>query len=628
VRIHGKLGGVKLIRPSLALLIGSCLTYAQDAPITLNVDATDAPRRLIHARMKLPVKPGPFTLLYPKWIPGEHMPSGPITNLVGLKITAGGQAIPWKRDNVNMFAFHVEVPAGATSLDVAYDFVAPESGDFSAGGSVTTELAVLNWNQFMLYPEGSDPDHLQYQATLKVPSGWRYGTALPIARESGNEIQFQPASLTTMVDSPVSAGAHYRTVELGKDRGASHYVHIAADGDRALEVTPETITHWKNVVAETGALFDSRHYRSYHFLFTLSDHITRFGLEHHESSDDRDYERTLVDPDLLKADAILLPHEMTHSWNGKYRRPAGLVNGGYDAPMKGDLLWVYEGLTNYLGEVIAARSGLWTDEEYRDSLAITAAQLDNESGRAWRPLEDTATAAQLLYNAPNAFNEYRRSVDYYPEGSLIWLEADVLIRKLSNGAKSLNDFCRAFHGGPGGAPALKPFGFEDVVAGLNAVQAYDWAGFLNKRLHSTDPHAPLGGITGGGWKLVYNSTRSGLWNAFEAYHKNIDMSYSLGMIIKPEDGAISDVSLNGPAAKAGVVPGAKLIAVDGRQFTPTILREAVQRAAGSIEVLLRSGEYYKTYRILYRGGERYPHLERDSSIPDLISKVSAPIAKK
>jgi predicted metalloprotease with PDZ domain len=272
---------------------------------------------------------------------------------------------------------------------------------------------------------------MRYQATLQVPSGWRYGTALPIARESGNEIQFQPASLTTLVDSPVSTGMHYRTVDLGSDGGTPHYIHIAADSERALDASPETIAHWKNVVAETGALFGSRHYRSYHFLLTLSDYTVRIGIEHHESSDDRDFERTLVDPALLKADAILLPHEMTHSWNGKYRRPDGLATGGFDAPMQGDLLWVYEGLTNYLGEVLAARSGLWSPQEYRDSLAITAAQLDSESGRTWRPLEDTAIAAQLLYAAPDEYSEYRRSVDYYPEGTLIWLEADVLIRRLS-----------------------------------------------------------------------------------------------------------------------------------------------------------------------------------------------------
>jgi len=606
--------------------------FAQDPTVTLKVDATDAPRRVFHVQMKMAAKPGSLTLLYPKWIPGEHMPVGPITNLVGLKITAAGQPVAWKRDSANMFAFHVDVPPGATALDIAFDYISTSDPNLftSSGSSTTSELAVLNWNQTLLYPQGSDPDSMRYQATLQVPSGWRYGTALPIARESGNLVEFQPASLTTLVDSPISTGMHYRTIDLGNDGGTPHYIHIAADSEHALDASPDTIAHWKNVVAETGALFGSRHYRGYHFLLTLSDYTVRIGIEHHESSDDRNYERTLIDPVLLKADAILLPHEMTHSWNGKFRRPAGLATGGYDAPMQGDLLWVYEGLTNYLGEVLAARSGLWSAADYRDSLAITAAQLDRESGRTWRPLEDTAVAAQLLYEAPNEFSEYRRSVDYYPEGSLIWLETDVLIRSLSHGTKSLNDFCRSFHGGPGGAPALKPYNFDDLVAALNAVQPYDWAGFFQKRLRSTDSHAPLGGITGGGWKLVYNSTPSDLWKALEQENKWTDFSFSIGLKVK-DDGTIVDVAWNGPSAKANVTPGTKLIAVNSRQFDITSLREAVQQTATSampLDLLIKTGEYYKTYRIEYRGGERFPHLERDDSAPDLISVISAPLAKK
>jgi predicted metalloprotease with PDZ domain len=614
----------------LPLLLASAL--AQDSTVTLKVDATDAPRRLFHVQMKMPAQSGSLTLLYPKWIPGEHMPVGPITNLVGLKIMAAGQPLAWRRDDVNMYAFRVDVPQGATSLDIAFDYLSASDETFfsSSGSSVTSELAVLNWNQTLLYPQASDPDRIRYQATLKVPAGWRYGTALPIARESGNEIEFQPVSLTTLVDSPISTGTHCRTIDLGSDSGVAHYVHIAADSERALEVSPDTIAHWKDLVAETGALFGSRHYRSYHFLLTLSDHTVRIGIEHHESSDDRDYERTLIEPELLKADATLLPHEMTHSWNGKYRRPEGVATGGFDAPMRGDLLWVYEGLTNYLGEVLAARSGLWSQGDYRDSLAMTAAELDRKSGRTWRPLEDTAVAAQLLYLAPDEYSDYRRSVDYYPEGSLIWLEVDVLIRRLSQGAKSLNDFCRSFYGGPGGAPALKPYKLDDLITALNAVQPYDWAGFFQTRLRSTDPHAPLGGINGGGWKLVYNGTRSDLWKASEQWKNEIDLSFSIGLKVK-EDGTIEDVAMNGASAKAGIAPNMKLIAVNGREFNPTTLREAVQQTATSttpLDLLLKAGVYYKTYRVDYHGGEQYPHLERNQAAADLISLISTPLAKK
>jgi predicted metalloprotease with PDZ domain len=618
-----RIRGVPLFIGYLSLL------PAQVSTVKLSVDATDAPRRLFHVRINMPAKPGPMTLLYPKWIPGEHMPTGPITNLVGLKIRAGDQTIPWKRDSVNMFAFHVDVPAGASSLDIVFDYISPaEGGDFSSGSSATTQLAVLNWNQFVLYPGGASQEQLQYQANLKVPNSWRYGTALPIQRESGNEIEFRPAPLETLVDSPLSTGAHYRTVDLGTEKGISHFLHLAADSEHATEISPELVGHYKNLVTEAGALFESRHYRSYHFLFTLSDHTGTFGVEHHESSDDRQGERALIDPSATKAFAYLLPHEFVHSWNGKFRRPTGLATGGFETPMQGDLLWVYEGLTNYLGEVLAARSGLWSAEDYREALARTAATLNTQYGRTWRPLEDTAVAAQLLYEAPDDYSEYRRSVDYYPEGSLIWLDADVKIRQLSGGTKSLNDFCAKFHGGPGGAPALKPYTFEDLVASLNSIQAYDWSGFFNERLHSTAPHAPLGGVEGSGWKLVYDNKRSEFWNANEEFRKSADFSYSIGLRVK-EDGTVVDVAYGGPVQKAGIAPAVKLIAVNNRQFTTDVLRVAVQKTAsgGSLELLVKSGDYYEVHRVEYHGGEKFPHLERDRSKADLLTAIVSPMGR-
>jgi len=598
--------------------------------VKLQVDASEAPRRLFHVRMNMPAQAGPLTLLYPQWIPGEHGPTGPITDLVGIKIEANGQPVAWKRDSVNMFAFHVTVPQGASSLDITFDLISPpESPGFSSGGSVTSELAVLNWNQVLLYPQGASPEKLNYQATLKVPRSWRYGTALPIAKESGEEIQFQPTPFGTVIDSPVSMGAHYRTIDLGTDGKISHYLNLAADSDRALEIPQEDIAHYRSLVKETGALFGTRHYRDYHFLLTLSDHVASFGLEHHESSDDRIGERGLIDEGRRKVDADLLPHEFTHSWNGKFRRPAGLVTPDYSQPMKGDLLWVYEGLTQYLGQVLAARSGLYTPEEFREALARSAAALDRKQGRTWRPLEDTAVAAQLLYFARGDYAGYRRSTDYYDEGTLIWLDADVLIRQLSKGSKSLNDFCRTFHGGPGGAPALKPYTFDDVVAGLNSVQPYDWSKFLHDRLESTAPHAPLGGIENGGWKLVYTADRSSIWKDFEEDAKVADLGYSLGMIVR-EDGTIDDVSVGSAAYRAGVAPALKLIAVDGRQFNTTLLRETVQKttsAKKTIDLLIKNGEYYQTRHLEYEGGEQYPRLVRDDSKPDVLSKIIEPLVK-
>ena len=623
------------MRLSTTLLVLACVPAFAQTPVRLQVDATDAPRRLFHVRLTIPAKPGPLTLLYPQWIPGEHGPTGPIENLVGLKFSYGDKSIPWRRDDVNMFAFHLDVPDAATALDAAFDFISPpEEPGFSSGSSATARLAVLSWNQLVLYPQAAQPDDLQVQASLRLPDGWRMATALPVRPATGADIDFQPVSLTTLIDSPVSAGVYLNTVDLGTDLGAPHFLDIAGDSARAVEMGPDLVASYKRLVAETGALFGVRHYRDYHFLLTLSDHIAHFGLEHHESSDDRVSERTLLDDAPRRMAATLLPHEFVHSWNGKYRRPAGLVSanhdGGYDFPMKTDLLWVYEGLTEYLSAILAPRAGLQTSGDFLDSLAMTAAEMDTQSGRSWRPLADTAVDAQVLYNASADYRNYRRDVDFYSEGTLLWLDADVRIRTLSNGAKSLDDFCRAFFGGPGGAPAIKPYSFDDLVAALNAIQPYDWAAFFRDRLDSTVPHAPLGGITAGGWSLVYNGIPSATWSASADDHKLTDLTYSLGFKVK-DDGTIVDVVMGGLAQKAGIAPSTELIAVDNRQFTPAVLRQSVQATAAAsrtLEFLVKTGEYYEVHRIDYAGGEKFPSLVRTPASPDLLTRIAAPQAKK
>jgi predicted metalloprotease with PDZ domain len=412
--------------------------------------------------------------------------------------------------------------------------------------------------------------------------------------------------------------------------GAPHYIHIAADSDHALEMSTEMIAEYKNLVTQAGALFGARHYRDYHFLLTLSDHVASFGLEHHESSDDRLEERTLVDDGLRNKNADLLPHEFVHSWNGKYRRPAGLATKDYSEPMKGDLLWVYEGLTEYLGEVLAARSGLESEDRFRDWLAETAARLDHESGRAWRSLADTAISAQVLYDSREDYSGLRRGVDFYGEGALVWLEVDVLLRQLSHGSKSIDDFCRVFHGGPGGAPAVKPYTLDDLVATLKSVQPYDWAGFFQKRVESIEERGPLAGIENGGWKLVYNDKRSDYWTAIEDEHKVADLMFSLGIIVRNE-GGVADVAIGGPVQKSGIAPGAKVTSVNGRQFTASVLREAVHSAAANndpIELQVKNGEYFSMHRVDYHGGEKYPHLEREMGKPDLLSAILKPRALK
>ena len=615
-----------------SLLIGTLGLKAQtQRPILLNVDATQAPKDIIHSDMTIPVSPGPLTLYYPKWIPGEHAPDGPIANLTGLKFSGNGKAIPWHRDLVDMFAFHLDVPQGVNELDVKLDYVEPQAtSGFSAGASATDKLVVISWNQNLLYPAGHLAQDLIYKATLKLPEGWKYGTALPVASAQGDEIQFKPASLDRLVDSPVSAGKYYRIVNVTPPGEPIHHeIDLAADSEAALDMSPELKKEYTNLVAESGKLFGSRHYRDYHFLFTLSDHVAHFGLEHHESDDSRVQEFSLIDPHLRLNMVTLLPHEFVHSWNGKFRRPKDLSPAYYDAPMKTDMLWVYEGLTEYLGDLLTARSGLWTPDEYRQNLALIAARFGpGRPGRTWRPLLDTATSAPFLYFAPDEWVNWRRGVDFYDESVLLWLEVNSIISHQTHGKKSLDDFCRLFYGGPNDGPQLKPYTFQDLVDALNVIAPYDWAAFFHKRLNSTSPDAPLGGIERSGWKVIYNNVEPALLENSEAVHSTIDESYSIGLLLK-DDGTVEDSIVNKPAFLAGISPGMKVIAVNGQQFTPQVLRLALKSGATSKEplsLLVLNDGYYKTCTMDYHGGEVFPHLVRESGQPDLLDEILKPLS--
>jgi predicted metalloprotease with PDZ domain len=431
------------------------------------------------------------------------------------------------------------------------------------------------------------------------------------------------------VDSPVLAGAHFRRIPLTPEGPIQHYIDEVSDGESALQMPQETINQYKKLIAETGALFNARHYREYHFLLTLSDHTAHFGLEHHESSDDRVAERTMIDDDARWLSASLLPHEMTHSWNGKYRRPKGLATADYQVPMQGDLLWVYEGMTDYWGNILAARTGLWNKQQFLDETAELSAALDHTPGRAWRPLQDTADAAQILYGAPTEFESWRRSVDYYPEGFLIWLEADTVIRQLTKGQKSLNDFCLIFHGGGNTPPKVVTYTFDNVVETLNQVAPYDWKKFLRDRLDTYGPGAPLGGVTNGGWKLVYDENPSEFTKAMEKVRNMVDARFSIGLTLD-DKGGVHDVLVDSPAGKAGISPGTTLVAVNGRKFNPDLLRDALKEGKGkgpNLELLVMNGDYYKTFTLNYHEGEKYAHLVRDESKPDVLSEIIKPVAK-
>ncbi len=592
-------------------------------PIDLALDARETPRRILHAHESLPVGPGPLTLVYPKWLPGEHSPDGPIDDLVGLKFSAGGRDLPWRRDPADMYAFHLDVPQGTTTLEASFDFL-PAIGatGFSSAASDTAHLGIYSWNQVVLYPQGARSDDVNVRASLQLPAGWSFGSAMQVASQSADRIAFAPVSLTTLVDSPMLGGEHYRAVPLDSSVRPVE-VDLAADSAASLAASPDLIENWKRLVREADAMFGARHFDRYHFLLTLSDRVAHFGLEHHQSNDSRVAENSVVthSPSLG-----VMAHEYVHSWNGKFRRPAGLATPDFQQPMLGDLLWVYEGLTEYLGYVLAVRSGLWSDHFYRDALAYMAGYLDQQTGRRWRPLADTTAAAQLLYQAPGEWASYRRSVDFYEEGWLIWLEADTQIRQLTGGHRTLDDFCHLFYGGASGLAPVNAYTFDDVVVALNEVAPFDWKAFFTSRVYQVALHAPLGGVANAGWRVSYTNQP----NEYVQFHEErLDLLPSLGLRLVPQSGTVTDVMLDSPAGKAGIGPGMQVVTVNGLRYSPDALKNAVAASpsAGPLRFDVQMDDVVKPMTVDYRGGTREPHLERDASRPDVLAEILASRAR-
>jgi predicted metalloprotease with PDZ domain len=596
------------------------------APIEIEVDATDVTRNLLHARLLLPVKPGPLTLYYPKWIPGTHSPSGPIADLTGLKMRAAGKPLDWRRDEADPYTLHCQVPPGASKLEVTLDLLGGGGHRNTKVGSPYT--GVVNWNLVLLYPRSDAAMKLMYQPSLRLPEGWEFGTALkPLTNK--DLVRFEPVSLETLVDSPVLMGAYLRKIPLGPEKDRPHQLILACDSKAGLELTPQQKIAYDRLILEAHSLFGCRHYNSYTFLLALSDQLGTGGLEHHECSDNRLPERALIDPALFRLAAGLLPHEYVHSWNGKYRRPADMITSDFQQPEHTRLLWVYEGLTHYLMVVLTARSGLWTPEETRDFLADIAEEMNNQRGRTWRPLEDTAVSSSLLMGSGRSWTSWRRSADFYDESVLLWLEVDTLIRQETRGKKSLDDFCRRFLGGKSGPPEVKPYTFDELVADLNAVAPYDWKGLLTRRVAAVSEKAPLEGIVRSGWKLTYTDKPSTMQKGRMTRARQIDLTSSVGLRLS-NDGAILDVIAGSAADRAGVGAGMKVVAVNARRFSPERLETAVKATArgGELELLLEHGDFFRTHRLSYHGGLRYPHLERlEDRKVDLLADILKPLVE-
>jgi len=591
--------------------------------ITLSVDLTDTDHRLFRMHETIPVKPGPLTLWYPEWLPGNHAPRGPIEALAGLLITANGQRIEWTRDPVDSYAFRLQVPKNVTTLELEFQYASPLVKD--QGRVVATpDIVGLQWNAVLLYPKISDARVVEFAPSITLPAGWQFGTALETASRDGNRVTFKPLSLETLIDSPLFAGRYFKRIDLAPGAKVPVMLNLVADDERSLVIKPEQLAVHQQLVQEALALYGSQHYDHYDFLFALSDNFSGIGLEHHRSSEngvDADY---FSEWDKAAVSRSLLPHEYTHSWNGKFRRPADLWTPHFNTPMRDSGLWVYEGMTQYWGQVLSARSGLWKPELTRDSIAAIAASLDRgRPGRAWRALSDTTNQPLLTPRRPLSFTSWQRTEDYYNEGLLIWLDADTKIRELTDGKRSLDDFAKAFLGVEDGSYVPDTYTFDVVVKTLNSVAAFDWASFLHERLEGHAADAPLDGLARGGWKLVYTDKPSDFTKGSDERRKTKDFSYSLGIVVG-KDAELADVLWDSPAFRSGLAKGTTLVAVNGRAYTYELLRDTIAAAktdTAPLELLVKNFDRYRTVRIDYHDGLQYPHLERIEGTPDRLADI-------
>lgn len=589
----------------------------------IEVDASDAPQRILHVRQTIPVGPGPVTLVFPKWLPGEHGPTGPINDLVNLHMRARGKPVAWQRAPRDAYAFVVPSTEGADALDVSFDAVTSVGGRGAPSpASATPELLVLKWNAVLLYESGVAVSEARVEASLRLPPGWSWGSALIARSESPTRLRFAPVSLETLIDSPVVAGAETTRFDLSPPGGPPHKLFAAADSARALALPPETLAGYRALVREAGALFGTYPYESYTFLLTLSDHLPFGGLEHHASSDNRVAEDTWLDPHKRLFRSALLPHELVHSWNGKYRRPQGLVVRDYQQAHDTRLLWVYEGLTSYWGEVLAARAGLRTREQAQEFLAMTAAGMDAQTGRTWRSLADTAATAPHLGQAVKHWRNLRRGLDYYPEMVLVWLEADGLVRQATQGARTLDDFCRRFAGPSGDRVRVSPYERNDVLELLREVAPLDWDAFFTSRIEAIVAQPSRTALGNVGWRLVFTREPTETFRALEAASRELNLTYSLGLVVSHE-GEVVDVVPGTAAARARVPPGARVVAVNGRKFSRERLLAAVEDSPRrrKVELLLENQEFFEAHELVYAGGPRYPRLERLEHAPDLLGSI-------
>ena len=590
--------------------------YAPGA-ITVTVDATNLSQRIFRVRQSIPVQAGHLVLLYPAWLPGNHAPRGPIDKIAGIRFSANGQPLAWKRDPKNVYAFHLEIPQGVTSLQADYDYLTPT--DRSQGRVVMTpNMLNLQWNAVLLYPAGHAQDRVVFNPRVTYPTGWQAGTALDVERREGDTVVYAPVALEILADSPVYAGKHFKQIDLTPAGKAPVRLNVVADDPKYLETKPEHVAQHRALVAQALKLFGAEHYDHYDFLLSLSEQMSGNGLEHQRSSENGEPLGYFSEWDKKKGSDDLLGHEFTHSWNGKYLRPDGQAVADLNTPLDDSLMWVYEGQTQYWGNVLTARSGLRSTEFARDELSMVAATYaQGRPGLAWRSIQDTTYDPIISARKPKPYTNYQLSEDYYRAGQMIWLEADVLIRSATHNRKSLDDFAKAFFGVDDGKwRTPKAYSFEDVVSTLNGVHAHDWATFLRDRLDGKT--GLTGGIEASGWRLVYKEEPNG-WAKSASTGNTV---YSLGLSLG-KDGQVSTVLWDSPAFNAGVGTGMQVVAVNDVEYSDTAMTNALKAGKDGtpIRLLVKEFNRYRTFSIDYRGGQKHPRLERIEGTTDYLTPI-------
>ncbi len=601
--------------------VPAATSYAtQSNPMTLVLDAREASRGLMYSHMSIPVKPGAFTFVYPKWIPGEHGPTGPLANISEVRVSANGHALTWQRDVVDMYAFHVDVPSGVSRIDVDFTVLTNAPDTMSS-----KNVAIINWNRDLFYQNDVNSHDYYVKPSIVLPHSWGYATALYGARQSGDRIDFDVTPLNRLIDSPLDMARYYKHVLLWQNGNATQWFDIFADKPQDLDVAPDVMAAYKRMPKQAFALYGSRHWTWYHSLLALSDAIGFQGIEHHQSSDDRAPDDFLTNPQEQLTGGDLVTHELSHSWNGKYRRPYDLTTLNFQIPQRTDLLWVYEGMNQYLGDMLAYRSGIINPKDYPEYLAGIWAEMDSEPGRSTEPLIDTTTAAPYLYEAGGEYDSIRRTAnDFYTEGELIWLDVDTIIRQQTGGAKSLDTFLHAFTEPSVTGPITKTYTRDDVERTLSSVVPYDWHGFFQRYVYEVSPHPPSDDLARAGWKLVYNDKPNKFVQARSSLSHAVNDWYSLGFTINAK-GEVRDVRENSAAWKAGLGPGVKILAVDGQEWDPSVLEYAVKTAehGGNITIIGAQSGSVSTYTVAYHDGLRYPHLVRIPGKADMLAKIVA-----